>query len=309
MFSVKIVLGVAALVAALLLVPPAAASASEIALARTPQIQSASPPPDPAPNGVAASEYVVPDTQAPPVEPIRLVKPARRGQTDVWGHIMPFGIHNNNYRNGFSVLPPLIVKNGGWPTGSLRIASSFPFFGQSLFLELESDQLAVHHRSRKVGLKGGPSQLVDAGYYREGIVEARGGVRVPHIPIYFGVATYYRSLPGAGSDTDPDLVGGGFGFEMLPDLWKNGSPFGRIYYYPKIETEEPYFNPRTHLPRFLHYSRLIYEGGYSVRFGHGKLFAKAAISGALRRRLNSVPPEAPLTGHCVHLRIGPALRF
>jgi hypothetical protein len=177
-----------------------------------------------------------------------------------------------------------------YPSPGLKLSTSFPMFGQHVFIDGETRELAgsatlpCNSYIQNFG-KCTPSGNVPRFNAREWITEERGGVRIGQSPVYVGIATFY-------SETNfgfPDMLGMGVGAEVRPNYSKPMSVFGRLYYYSNLTNEDNYVDPGSALPVTLRYGMARYELGFSKKLGKSRQMLQFGLDGSSTWRLVNAP--------------------
>lgn len=193
-----------------------------------------------------------------------------------------------------------------FPSPGFKVTTGFPLFGQHLFIDGETRELAgsatlpCNSFIQNFG-KCTPSGNVPRFNAREWITEERGGVQLGHTPVYVGVATYY-------SETNfgfPDMLGMGLGAEVRPNYSKPMSIFGRLYYYSNLTNEDGYVDPGSALPVTLRYGMARYELGFSKKLGKSRQMVQFGVDGSSTWRL----VNAPVSMTKIKLFVSSGLRF
>jgi hypothetical protein len=258
---------------ALLAVPRPAASAQAVAA----DTQSASPAPlvtnAPAPDATSAP------TEEPAASPAPQAKPAhaKRARADAFIQYenAPFEYVDNFLANGVFA----------YGTSSGALGTRIPAFGQTLLFDGE-------FHAGVVRTAGGGSLFLPALTAHEYAQDYRAAVLVAKPDIYVGTGVYYRpTIYGF-----PILVGEGYGAEKLPEFDRSTSTFGRIYFYPNINNEHPFFDTASGRPLGFRYSILRYQGGDALRVGHSNGFLTAALDGQRFWRIADAPSNEARIG-------------
>jgi hypothetical protein len=95
----------------------------------------------------------------------------------------------------------------------------------------------------------------------------------------------------------------------MPNLRQRCSIFGKLYYYPKLESEGSYQDPFTGRGLYVRYSQVSYELGFFERIGRSNTFMTASVGGDSVKKLATLPPQAPGSSNAAILSLGYALRL
>ncbi|MGH7728626.1 MAG: hypothetical protein ACREM2_07545 [Vulcanimicrobiaceae bacterium] len=178
------------------------------------------------------------------------------------GLVLPVGAADNDVTAGFRVLPG---TEG-------RFGATFPLFGQMLLLEADAGTDGLGHRSGFIPVAGGRHVYQDSFDEHQDTEEVRAGVALPGVPVFLALAAYYRSGPY------PDETAGGFGIDAPPQLRRPNSWFGRLYFYPNVNNEDPFTNIwGKHLQ--LRWSRVLYGIGHTQQLGKSRTFVTESLDG------------------------------
>jgi hypothetical protein len=255
--------GLAAICAALLGVPAGAQTAPPPAASAT-AAATASPLPT-----------AFPLPSATPAARPRHVRPADEYRDAVYfvADVIPFELTQNHLENGVSSLPAPV----------LRFAASV--FHQRVMFQSEYRNEGYIHQAAIDKTAGGGFVFIPTLAAREYTIEERLGVRLTDLPVYVGGAVYYHP----SNYGFPILVGGGFGFETLAKAFRRHTTYGRLYFYPNINNEHPYYDVASGNPLGFRYSILRGEAEHMDRIGHGPISLHYALEMERWWNLNQGP--------------------
>ena len=239
---------------------------------------------DPPPRGAASAS-----AEAIPLAERRLpaLRPAGRAQVLFVATYSPGGSADEALTHGFHTRPGI----GG------RIATTLPLGGQQMMFEVEGSTDEEVHRTGQMPVAGGPSYLQRGFVSKRDTEEIHAGVRLGNSPVFAAVAGFYRS------GVYPDEVGTGIGVEALPRFDRNESLFGRAFFYPNVNNEDPFVNKYGRSLQ-LRWTRLTYQFGAAQRIGRSEFYAIEGLEGEWMRGIVA-PSSETLTrftfGTAAHL--------
>jgi hypothetical protein len=227
--------------------------------------------------------------EAIPLDEQRLpaLRPAGRPHVLFVATYAPGGSADAALTQGFHTRPGI----GG------RIAATLPVLGQQVMLEAEGVTDEELHRTGQMPVAGGPSYFQRAFVTKRDTEEVHAGVRLGDWPVFVSLAGFYRS----GVYTDE--VGTGLGIEALPRFDRAETLFGRAFFYPNVNNEDPFTNKYGKSLQ-LRWTRLSYEFGAAQRIGRGEFYAIESLGGEWMRAI-----VAPSSETFTHLTFGTATRL
>ena len=273
---------------------PHAAAASATALVVAQPASTVAPTPEttpvPAPAVTPAPPAATPEPTPPPA------RRERRAPSYLVGEVTPFE-YVHNYLSGGQYAG----ATSAYFTPSVATALTFPVSSTEFMIAGEFRTEAYRHSAGKVPTAGGGSVFIPDLVARDYTQDFRVGFKIANPRIFIGVGSFYR----AGSYGFPELVGAGFGVEALPDLRRQTSIFGRAYFYPNVNNEDPFNDVASGRPLSVRYSYLRYGLGEATTIGGGPMFFIAGLDGSRYWHINDVPSNDARLG----LTLGYGIRF
>jgi hypothetical protein len=187
--------------------------------------------------------------------------------------VIPFELTYNHLAHGLSSLPSPV----------LRFSASF--FHQRVMFQSEYRNEGYVTQGAVDRTAGGGFVFIPTMAARDYTIEERLGVRPGDLPFYIGGAVYYHP----SNYGFPILVGGGFGLETLAHAFRRHTTYGRLYFYPNINNEHPYYDVASGNPLGFRYSELRGEVEHLDRIGHGPISLHYALEMERWWNLNQGP--------------------
>lgn len=196
------------------------------------------------------------------------------------------------------------LTNGvsAYGTPSVALGTRIPILGQTVLLDAEFHVESYFHPAKVVPTAGGGTVFIPSLTAREYTQDGRVAVLVAKPDIYVGLGAYYH----ATNYGFPELTALGFGVEKLPNFHRSASTFGRLYFYPNVNNEDPFFDTASGRPLGPRFSLLRYQGGGTLRISPIDGFLTYAVDGERFWRIVDTPSNdgrIELTlGYLLHIR-------